>query len=227
MASSRVYEKPSFSEVNEPWEREKLVKEVQKIKPMAEVTLEGYSELAKGRIIDWNEQRKLLTVKWKIRSDQFDELTNAKTGLRAFFKAQLFTTQIVFKTTTVRRCEDGTYHYRIPSELFQQQRRGALRVPIHSGSVQFFCDQGKFQLFDLSVGGASLKTSEGRTLSRLTSCELRIGSVRVKTDDFSAQVTFRTEGRVGVRFAGLNESVRIKIKQFLIEALKLHYEQEW
>jgi c-di-GMP-binding flagellar brake protein YcgR len=227
MSSTRVNEKPSFAEIEAGPELQKLIRELQKIKPGVEVSIEGHSEVAKGRITDWNEQRKLFTVKWEKKSEQFDDVTNAKTGLRAFFKSQLFTTQLVFKTTTVRRLEDGTFHYRIPTQIYKQQRRGSLRVPIHSTNVVFHSAEGKFKVLDLSEGGARLKTNTAAKNSQFTNCELNLAGERFKTADFSAQITFRAEDQIGVRFAGLNETIKTRIKQFLVDALKLHYEQEW
>jgi hypothetical protein len=135
MSTTRVNEKPSFAEIDDPGEKEKLQKEIQKIKPPIEISIEGFSEVAKGRIMDWNAQRKLFTVAWSKKSEKFDEMTDKQTGLRAFCKSQLFSTQLIFKTTTVRHLDDGTYHYRIPTQWFKQQRRGALRVPIHHGTA--------------------------------------------------------------------------------------------
>ena len=226
MSTRRVDEKPSFAEVSDPMDREKLQKEIQKIRPGVEVSIEGHSEVAKGRIIDWNPQRKLFTVKWEKKSEIFDEVTDARTGLRAFFKSKLFSTQLIFKTTTVRKLEDGTYHYRIPNELFKQQRRGALRVPIYSGAF-FSSLEGKFRILDLSVSGARLKVPKTLKHSKFTGCELSLDGYRLGTPDFVAQTTFTGPEEIGVRFAGLNEGIRTEMKQYLMDALKLHYKKEW
>ena len=227
MSTRRIYEKPTFTEIVEPLEREKIVKEILKIRPPVEVSVEGHTELARGRMTEWNDARKFFTIAWEKKSLQFDEVTNAQAGLRAFFKAQLFSSQLVFKTTTVRRLADGSYHYRIPNQIFKQQRRGALRVPIHSQTVTLSCDQGRFKIVDLSVGGARVATKKVKELNELTGCHLNLQGLLLSTEDFTARVTFRGENELGFRFAGLNEKVQTQIKQFLIEALRVHYEQEW
>jgi hypothetical protein len=227
MSSIRTNEKPSYAEITELPEREKLQKEIQKIKPRVEISIEGLSEVAKGRIVDWNPQRKLFTVKWEKKSEKFDEMTDKQTGLRVFCKSQLFSTQVIFKTTTVRHLEDGTYHYRIPIQWFKQQRRGALRVPIHNGNAVLASQEGRFKILDLSVSGARLRCPKGFKASKLMGCELNLDGYRLKTADFSAGVTYTSESEIGVRFVGLSENIKTEMKHFLLDALKIHYEKEW
>jgi hypothetical protein len=227
MSTTRVNEKPSFAEIDDPGEKEKLQKEIQKIKPPIEISIEGFSEVAKGRIMDWNAQRKLFTVAWSKKSEKFDEMTDKQTGLRAFCKSQLFSTQLIFKTTTVRHLDDGTYHYRIPTQWFKQQRRGALRVPIHHGTALFSSEQGKFKILDLSVGGARLRVPKDFNKSEFTECALSLDGYKIKAEDFRATVTFRGDHEIGVRFSGLNEALKTEIKHYLIEALRIHYEKEY
>ena len=218
---------PSFSEINLPKDLEKIENEIRKIKPKIEVSIEGHSEIAKGNIVEWNLPRKLLTVVWEKRSEAFNEITGAKTGLRAFFKCQLFSTQLVFKTTTVRRLEDGSYHYRLPTQIFKQQSRGALRVPIHSGNAILTSAEGRFKIVDLSTTGARLRTAKKINLSKFGDCELNLGGIKLTSEAFSAHITSSKDNELGVRFVGTNEAMKTEIKQFLIEALKVHYEKEW
>ena len=217
---------PSFAQIENEKERESLIKEILKIKPKVEVSLEGVSEVAHGRIIDWNAGRRLFTIRWEKKSEHFAETTDSQTGLRVYMKARLFSTQLIFKTTTARRLEDGTYQYRLPIEIYKQQRRGALRVPIKRGKVRFKTSEGSFSVMDLSVGGAKLRSNQGKTLNKLTHCELNLDGYRIKTEDFEATVTYRDDQSVGVRFSGLNEKIHAEIKQFLMEALRTHYEEE-
>jgi hypothetical protein len=218
---------PSFSEVDTSDGLDKIEKEIRKVKPKIEVSIEGHSEIAKGNITEWNSVRKLFTVTWDKRSETFHDITGAKTGLRAFFKCHLFSTQLVFKTTTVRRLEDGNYHYRMPTQVYQQQSRGALRVPIHSGNAVLNCKEGRFKIVDLSTTGARLRTSKKMELSKLTDCELNLAGKRLSAPEFSAHITTSNDGEMGVRFVQTNESMKTEIKQFLIDALKVHYEKEW
>ena len=227
MTVRRIEEKPSFAEVDSVIERDKLLKEILKIKPKVEVSIEGHSEIAKGRIIEWSTTRKLFTVKWDSKSTKFDQATNTQTGLRVFFKALLFSTPLVFKTTTVRHLPDGNYHYRIPQQMFKQQKRGALRVPLSSGKGVLNTREGRFRLLDLSVGGASFKIEKGFKTTRFTACELILDGMRIRTPEFEAQATYVATSHLGVRFSGLNENVKTQIKQFLVEALRAHYGSGW
>ncbi len=217
---------PSFTQIENEKERESLVKEIQKLKPKVEVSVEGAKDIAHGRIIEWNTGRRLFTIKWEKKSPLFAETTDSQTGLRVYVKARLFSTQLIFKTTTARRLEDGTYHYRLPTELYKQQRRGALRVPIKRGKVRFKSTEGSFSVIDLSIGGAKLRWPGGSPISKLSECELNLDGYRIKTAEFEASVTYRDEESIGIRFSGLNEKIHAEIKHFLMEALRTYYEEE-
>ncbi len=229
MSTRRVHEAPSFARVEDPKERARLIQELIKMRPKAEVSLEGFHEILSGRITEWNPQRKAFTVKWDSLSDSFHQRTGSSTGLRSYFKVSLFTTQLVFRAEAVRRLPDGSYHYRFPQELYKQQKRGALRVPLARGIGKLRTNEGTFAIEDLSVGGARivLTPDQSRKLHELTGCELLVNGWVISTPEFTATLTHRTEKGSGTRFAGLNENIRTEIKQFLIEALRTYYLEAW
>jgi hypothetical protein len=221
---------PSFKPVESDRELKLLVDEIKKIRPLAEISLEGLSELAKGRILDWQPQRKIFTVEWIKKSQSFDELTEKSPGLRAYVKTQLFTTQLVFKSTTVRRVDDDHSHFRIPEQLFHQQQRGALRVPLLASQAILKTPQGEFMLSDLSVGGAKAAIPADSNLTAgldLSPCQLTIGNLKIHSPQFQAKVARVQKGDasniVGFKFSGLEDRHRSLIKQFLIDALKNYY----
>ena len=226
MSTRKEDSSPSFSQIENEKERSSLIKEIQKLNPKVEVSLEGVSEVAHGRIIEWNSGRRLFTIRWEKKSQHFADTTDSQTGLRVYVKARLFSTQLIFKTTTIRRFEDGTYQYRLPIELYKQQRRGALRVPIKRGKVRLRTAEGSFSVMDLSIGGARLRSPDGKEFSLLSNCELNLDGYRIRTEDFAATVTYRDAESFGVRFSGLNDEVHGEIKQFLMDALRTYYEEE-
>ena len=229
MSNRRVHEAPSFTKVENVQERARLIQELIKIKPKAEVSLEGSHEVVSGRITEWNAQRKSFTVKWDSLSESFHQRTGSSTGLRSYFKVSLFTTQLVFRAEAIRRLPDGSYHYRFPQELYKQQKRGALRVPLARGIGKLRTNEGTFAIEDLSVGGARILLSpdQSRRLHELTGCELVLNGWVISTPEFNATLTHRTEKGSGTRFSGLNENIRTEIKQFLIEALRAYYLEAW
>jgi c-di-GMP-binding flagellar brake protein YcgR len=218
---------PSFKPVETERETKMLGGEIRKIRPVAEITLEGLKDTAKGRIQDWQPTRKLFTIEWIKKSASFDQLTEKSPNLRAYFKTQLFTTQLVFKSSTVRRIDDEHSHFRIPEQLFHQQMRGTLRVPLISGRAILRTPKGEFTMLDLSVGGAKVilpDTANVETGVELGPCELRIGTFRIAGPTFMVKVARTAQGVAGVRFVGLEERHKTLIKQFLIDALKTYYE---
>lgn len=219
---------PSYKPVETEREARVLGDEIRKIRPIAEISLEGLNELAKGRIRDWQPTRKLFTVEWIKKSPKFDQKTETTPNLRAYFKIQLFTTQLVFKSSTVRRVDDDHSHFRIPEQLYHQQMRGALRVPlVDSRRATLKTPRGDFALLDLSVGGAKIALPAGTRIATgvdIGPCELRVGTLKVSGPAFKIKVARTAEGVAGVRFSGLEERHRALIKQFLIDALKAYYE---
>lgn len=229
MSQRRVHEAPSFTRVEDETEHLNLVRELIKIRPETEVSIEGSQEVRKGRIIEWNPQRKSFTVRWTSASESFHVLTGSRTGLRNYFKVRLFTTQLVFRAEALRRLPDGTYHYRFPEAIYKQQKRGALRVPLARGIGKLRTNEGTFAIEDLSVGGARLlmPSDKVRNLHELTGCELLLDDWIISTPEFTATLTHRTEKGSGTRFSGLNEAIRTEIKQFLVEALRTYYQEAW
>ncbi|MBS1958944.1 MAG: PilZ domain-containing protein [Bdellovibrionales bacterium] len=227
---------PSFKPVETEKEVTVLGAEIRKVRPVAEITLEGLNDLAKGKITDWQPARKIFTVQWVKKSESFDKMTEDHPGLRAYFKLQLFTTQLVFKSSTVRRMTEDISHFRIPEQLFHQQMRGALRVPVTPGKASILTPRGEFPLIDLSVGGAKVRLPEGSRITagiELQSCELKIGTLKINAPDFLVKVTrvnkVGSEGAetliAGLRFSGLADRHKTAMKQFLIDALKSYYEE--
>lgn len=224
----KVKLEPSFKPVESEREFKTLGDEICKIRPVAEISLEGLSEMAKGKILDWQPARKFFTVEWVKKSEKYDLRTEKNPGLRTYFKLQLFTTQLVFKSTTVRRVDDDHSHFRIPEQLFHQQMRGALRVPLISGKAVLRTPRGEFTLLDLSAGGAKIALPHSSKLAmgmEMSPCELRLGSLKISSPSFTVKVARTSDGIAGVRFSGLEEKHNMTIKQFLIDALKTYYEE--
>lgn len=226
MSSRKINEAPSFTLIESLKEKKQIEMEMKKIVPLAEISIEGLSDIAKGRIVEWDPPRKLFTVKWDKKSDAFDKRTESEINLRTFFKCSLFSTQLVFKTSTVRRLDDGNFQYRIPIEIFKQQKRGALRVPITAGTASLHCNEGDFEIADLSIGGAKLRTyAKGEPAMVLTGCELNLNGYRIRVPGFTAKVTRQEKEFIACKFEGLDEAVKTEIKQYLIEALRIYYEE--
>ena len=236
---------PSFSLLTQPKEIKTAVQEISKLSPLAEVSIEGLTELATGVVTEWQEKRNFFTVEWKKKSAKFSTKTESQSGLRVFFKLQLFSTQIVFKSTTLRRVNERFSHFRIPEQLYQQQRRGALRVPIFGTNAFIVTPQGEFPLVNLSVAGARAAhggydthgehgTSKDRTTGKskisplflnviLDPCTLVLGRRRISNPNFGVRVTHLDESGVGLLFHGLTATDKILMKQFLVEALHLYF----
>lgn len=224
---------PSFKPVESEREVKVLSDEIRKLRPPCEISLEGLNEIAKGRILDWQPHRKLFSVEWTKKSEAFDQLTESSVGIRAYVKTQLFTTQLVFKSTTIRRVDDTHSQFRIPEVLFHQQQRGALRVPLVISRGTLKTPRGEFIIQDLSVAGAKLKLAPQQKLIvgvDLHPCELRIGTLRIQAPEFRVKVSrlgVDTDDQrfAGVRLSGLEEHHRTLLKQFLMNALKEFYER--
>ena len=233
MTNKRVVnESPSFALIQKPDEIAGIIKEIERLKPKAEITLEGSGELASAKIIGWDPTRKFFTVKWNKKTSLFDEKLESESGLRAFFKVILFSKVLVFKSTTVRRLEDGTYHYRIPDQLYQQQRRAALRVPIDPGLRAYISTPiGDFQILDMSVGGARIEmpSSLGRTVTLGASyapANFSIASNRALNPiEFTLKISHAEHNAAGCRFLELKKTEQALIKQFLVEALHVYFEK--
>jgi hypothetical protein len=226
MSTRRIQESPSLVLIENLKELNQVQLEIQKMAPKTEVSVEGLSQMAHGKIVSWDLKRKIFSVRWEKKPEAFAEQTESQTGLRAFFKCTLFSTQLFFKTTVVRRLEDGTYHYRIPGQIFKHQKRGALRVPLLPGTATFHTAQGNFELIDLSISGAKLKHQKSRFLPiSLTRCELVLNGRSVSFSGFEAKITRQETDFFACKFQTLPESVKTEIKLFLIEALRTFYEQ--
>lgn len=233
----KVHSEPTYTLIQNDKVMSRIEKEITQTRPKAEITIEGLSDIAHGKIVEWFPHRKFFAVKWTKVPDAFIKQTDTKTGLRVFFKAHLFSTQIMFKSTTLRRLSeeettDGSviYHYRIPEQIYQQQRRGALRVPLSKKTAILNTPIGRFELLDLSVTGAKLRPLDPEMEPHLGQewkhVELQFGKDQLHAKTFHVKVTRVTKEWCAVTFSKISEYERIQIKQFLIEALRTYYAKE-
>ncbi len=100
MSTRKIHQAPTFQEIQAPKELDRIILEIKKFKPAVEVSVEHHPFIARGKIIDWNTEKKLLTVQWKTVPDEFKDASALRTGLRAFFKASLFSTQTPLQVRT-------------------------------------------------------------------------------------------------------------------------------
>lgn len=233
----KVHTEPNYAIMTNEKEIARIEKEITQFRPKVEITIEGSEEIAHGRIVEWFPKRKFFSVKWTKLSESFEHHTESKSGLRTFFKAHLFSTQVLFKSTTLRRLseketQDGsiTYHYRIPEQIYQQQRRGALRVPLSKRSATLVTPIGRFDLLDLSSTGAKLRAldpdMDPQMGQEFKLVGLYFGKTKVSTKNFQVKITRKTKEWCAVGFTKISDYERTKIKQFLIEALRKYYEAE-
>ncbi len=233
----KVHSEPNFSILKNEREISRIEKEITQFQPKTEVTIEGLSEMATGKIIEWFPKRKFFSVRWNKLPKDFSHQTESKSGLRVFFKAHLFSTQVLFKSTTLRRLsEDETvdgsiiYHYRLPEQIYQQQRRGALRVPLFHKAATLITPIGKFELLDLSVTGAKLRALDPNMTPELgqewKTVELYFGKSKVSSKSFHVKLTRNTKDWCAVGFTKISDLERTQIKQFLIESLRNYYAEE-
>jgi len=227
MSTRRVHRSPTFQQVQETAELNRILKEIRKFKPEVEVTIEHHPVLSQGRIIDWHEEKRLFTVEWIKIPDEFKESSGRRTGLRAFFKVSLFSVQVLFKCELVRRLPDGSYQYRTPEVLYKNQKRSALRVPLAPGSGALITPLGVFTLTDLSTSGArfEIPSSFSKKIHQIENCVLQLKRKKISTPRFGITLTRRFEDSAGCRFHGLNEAIHIEIKQFLIESLQDYFKR--
>ena len=235
--SRKIHVEPNFTILKNEREISRIEKEITQFSPKAEVTIEGSSEIATGRIIEWFPRRKFFSVRWTKLPEGFEHQTETNSDLRVFFKAHLFSTQVLFKSSTLRRLSeeettDGSiiYHYRIPEQIYQQQRRGALRVPLAKKAATLVTPLGKFELLDLSVTGARvLPLDEEKNLiagKEWKTVELYFGKKKITTKDFHVKLTRITKDWCAIGFTKISDLERTQIKQFLIEALRTYYAEE-
>lgn len=233
----KINSEPNYTVLQNEREISRIEKEITQCMPKTEVTIEGSGDLAHGKIVEWYPKRKFFSVKWTKAPDGFVRQTDSKLGLRVFFKAHLFSTQIMFKSTTLRRLSeeetiDGSviYHYRIPDQIYQQQRRGALRVPLAKKAAILSTPIGEFELLDLSVTGAKLHAldpeMEPHVGQEWKHVELHFGKDHLHTKTFHVKVTRTTKEWCAVTFSKISDFERTQIKQFLIEALRTYYAKE-
>ena len=86
----------------------------------------------------------------------------------------------------------------------------------------------KFWIEDLSATGMKI-TIEPKSLvrtSHLSKCTLVLGKQKVTTPEFSAKLTVKGTNHRGYRFVGLDELAKTQIKQFLMDGLKIHFDEK-
>jgi c-di-GMP-binding flagellar brake protein YcgR len=242
----QVKQKPSHEILENEQDLLNVAREISRMKPEVEVTLAGSSEMARGKITEWFPKRHFFTVQFSTKSLKFDSMVESESGLRAFFKANLFTAPLVFKCHTLRRVDSTHLHFRMPEQLYQQQRRGALRVPIEKKSAALLIPTGQdgedvreFEIVDLSVGGAKLAlppTWTARDLKQFKTgavfkgLTLKLGRKKLHHEEFEIRITASPSDEeasgssvIGCKFSGLGNLEKSDIKQFLIEALHRYY----
>ncbi len=235
--SRKIHAEPNYTLLQNPREITRIEKEMNQFHPKVEVTIEGSSEIASGKIVEWYPKRRFFSVKWNKIPEAFEALTESKTGLRTFFKAHLFSTQVLFKSTTLRRLseeetQDGSviYHYRIPEQIYQQQRRGALRVPLVKKAAILITPIGSFELLDLSITGAKLRALDEEMEPLIgqewKNVQLYFGKTKINTKNFHVKITRKTKDWCAIGFTKISDFERTQIKQFLIEALRAYYAEE-
>lgn len=221
---------PSFSILNNSKKIAAIHKEIEKFQPEAEVSIEGYPDVAKGNIVEWHSSRKFFVVEWLRKSKGFDQKTESESGLRVFFKSRLFSTQILFKSTTLRRSEDGgRSHFRIPEEIYQQQLRSALRVPILTNDAILKIPQGEFKIIDLSLGGAKVKIptqlfNKNYVGIIIDQAQLYFGNRKITHPELKIKIANIQNEWMGIKLSGLRESDETVLKQYLVEALQVFYQ---
>lgn len=230
----KIHAEPNYTLLNNAREISRIEKEITQFQPKTEVTIEGSSDLATGKIHEWFPKRKFFSIKWMKLPKEFVRQTESKSGLRVFFKAHLFSTQVLFKSTTLRRLsveetEDGSviYHYRIPEQIYQQQRRGALRVPLFKKAAILVTPIGNFELMDLSVTGAKLKRHDPSIKPEIgqeyKTASLYLGKQKVNSKTFQVKFTRVAREWCAIKFTKISDLERTLIKQFLIESLRNYY----
>jgi len=231
--SRKVQLGSNYQQIKKASDISRIETEIVRMHPKTEVTIEGASDIAKGRIVEWFPKRKFFSVQWTKIPAGFAHQSGTKSGLRVFFKAQMFSTQIVFKSTTLRRLgaeetENGVmiYHYRIPEEIFQQEQRGALRVPIEEGTASIKTKQGDYDIIDLNVSGAKLRIPPSSIIppsgTEWKGADLYIGDQKVNNIGFRVKIIRITNDECTIQFSKISDFEKIRIKQFLIEALRTY-----
>ena len=219
---------PSYTQIDTPSKTRLIHAEIKKFKPRVEVTRSGGSEIATGRIVEWFPQRHFFTVEWDKISAAFREQAFDGSVSNLYFKARLFSTLLVFKSTPVRKGDQRFSDYRLPTSLYQQQSRGALRVPLPSGAGTLSTERGDFEIKDLSVAGARIANLKPTRRAFKVGAEispvlLQLGKLRIP--DLKIVITTATGGSYGCRFVGMSQEHRTHIKQYLVDALRKFYEE--
>ena len=226
MSTIRKIQAPTYSAIDSKKKLDLVLKEILRLKPDVEVTIAGCTDVAKGKIVEWWPDRHFFAVQWSKTTSDFEIATReADAEVFSYFKVKMMTALTVFKCRTVRQVSAETYHYRIPKEVYQQQRRGALRVPVETEVAYLITPHAKFEILDLSTEGARIRippTSKLKPGSLIKNAKIKLGKTVIEAPDFEVKIVsiFKDENpSVGGKFLGLEAAQKTEIKQFLVEAL--------
>lgn len=231
---------PSFKPLQSDLLFSRIPKEIIKLKPKIEVTLEGFSEVHLGKIQEWHLDRKFFSVLWDLPSESLAQQIDSVTHLRVFFKVKLFSTQLIFKTIALRRLDATCFHFRIPEEVFEHQLRATLRVPVQTSSkLSLKNHQGVFKILDLSSLGAKIEVDSSFKVPA-TLKDLKFSVALLSKYKFDAKVvsstkaTASTESRptrgdpikiLGLKFLDFPKEAQSLLKQVLVNELHQYYKE--
>jgi hypothetical protein len=237
MSTRRVHQTPNYQLLDDPKAIKRILGEVNQMQPKAELSIEGRPEVITSQLMEWDPKRGSLQVRFRSNED-FSSHLSSKSGLRAFFKTRLFTTQLIFKTRAIRTTPDGAA-FKIPEVIYEQQRRGALRVPIPAKiTAELRTPVGVCTIVDLSVTGAKVigpkRMVPGVIYENVKFLipSLPTSSQAILAFPFSVRVAHQADlntddaqsGRIlGCHFIGLSTKQRIIIKQFLTDSLHYYF----
>ncbi len=232
--SRKLHIAPNYAPVQMKEEIQLFAKEIQKLSPKVEVSLQESTEIATGTISLWDVKRKFFRVTIVKRTPGFDECIDKDASIPAYFKVHLLSSQIVFKAAALRKFTGNSFDFRLPEEVFKQQRRGALRVPteILNLKARVTIAEGKTaevyttKVLDLSISGAKLKAiGKFPKLSQMKEVSVEL-MIPTKTVEVDAKIAHSTEAVMGCRFTGVGAEQRVLLKQFLIEGLRVLFKKE-
>lgn len=228
MSNRKLQVAPNYAPVQLKEEIILFGKEIEKLQPKVEVSLQESTELANGNIIVWDTKRKFFRVHLPKRSPAFDDCLDKDATQPAYFKVHLLSSQIVFKAIAVRKFTGNSFDFRMPEEVYKQQRRGAMRVPTLDLNLKarITLKIGKqaevftARVIDLSITGAKLRAiGKFPRIPQMSEVEFEL-LIPGKVIEFKSKVAHSNEEIMGCRFAGVSADQRVIIKQFLIEGLR-------
>ncbi len=199
------------------------IAEINKIKPESSISFEGFTSTHRAKITRWHADRKYFSVTFESAlGKDIQKKIDHQIGLRTFFRVKLISTQLIFKATVVRIINANTLELRVPDTLYHQQRRGALRIPLKSNHAVFSSELGLFKVLDLSTTGLRVEHLSGKK-EIFVGRELFQTQLKLKKESvfiMDAKISNVTSTGFGIRFIGLAQAEKVRLKQILIEALQ-------